>query len=126
MWTLAAMNSIASTSHPTVSLTPPPMDVLMVSGFLGSILTLLFWMHQRESKSCVIALAVCLAGMAIFGFLQGAWPLAIMESVWSVATFRRSRQKEMIHKPNMRFLWLMTESRPRQWESQSRISRMFG
>jgi hypothetical protein len=126
MWSLAAMNSIAAMSHPTVSLTPPPMDVLMVSGFLGSILTLLFWMHQGESKSCVAALAVCLAGMAIFGFLQGAWPLAIMESVWSIATFRRWRKKEIVHKPNMRFLWLMTEPQPRKWESQSRISRMFG
>jgi hypothetical protein len=124
MLSLATMSSIAATSHQTAQLTPPTLDVLMLTGFLGSILTLLFWMHQKQSKSCVAALAVCLAGMAIYGFLQGAWPLAILECVWSIATFQRWRQKRIVHKPNMRFLWLMLDSHPH--EAGSRMSRMFG
>jgi hypothetical protein len=125
MWPLATISSIAATSHPAAPFTPPALDVLMLVGFLGSILTLLFWMHQRQSRSRVAALAVCLAGMAIYGFLQGAWPLGIIECVWSVSAFQRWRHKTVVHKPNTRGLWVLAESRPRLWDNESRISRMF-
>jgi hypothetical protein len=125
MWTPLTASSIVAASHPVVPFTAPPMDVLMVSGFFGSILTLLFWMHQGQSRKCVAALAICLAGMAVFGFIQGAWPLGIMECVWSIAAFRRSLQKNVVHKPIARFLWLNTETQPPLWHSESRISRLF-
>ncbi len=125
MWSLATTTSIAATSHPAVPYTPPQLDVMMLAGFIGSILTLLFWMHQRQSRSCIAALAVCLAGMAIYGFLQGAWALGIIACLWAISTFHRWHHQTLVHKPITRGLRLLAESRPRLWDSESRISRMF-
>jgi hypothetical protein len=126
MLSLATVNSIAATRHMAPLLTAPSIDALAVTGFLGSILTLLFWMHQRQSRSCVAGLSICLAVMAIYGFMQGAWPLGILESVWSVSAFQQWRRKKVLRGQTGKFFWLTRESRRSTWHTESRISRMFG
>jgi hypothetical protein len=129
MFLLATMasvqsNMMVSSQHPTQA--APGMDVLAVFGFLTSILTLLFWMHQRQSRKCVVAMAVCLMAMAVYAFLQGAWPLGMIELVFSVATFRRGLLAKEIVGIRMRNPRRMFMAPTVQLTAESRMSRMFG
>lgn len=104
---------------------PPQLDLLTVSGFLVSLLTLLVWMHLGQSKACTLTFAACLLALAAYGFLQGAWPLGIVASIWSAATVRRWRQWDDII--------IAAEATPRRrlafseerWAGESRMRRMF-
>jgi len=123
MLTLATINAVA----PAVkAATPvPQMDVLMVAGFLTSVLTLLLWMHLGKSRACTLAFAMSLSALAIFAFLQGAWPLGMVIVVWSVASIGRWRQGKDIFpaandKPRDRITF---PNGP--WAEVSRVSRIF-
>jgi hypothetical protein len=122
MWMLATISSL---SHPA-TVVAPQMDVLMVFGFMGSIVTLLCWMHQAQSRTWVLSFAVCLAAMAVYAFLQGAWPLGIVESVWSVATVRKWWNKKRIGGRNEGTFLRAVEVSSNRWVSEARMSRMFG
>jgi hypothetical protein len=82
----------ATTVHRAPVAPPPALDVLMLSGFLLSILTLLIWMHPIQSRHRLLAFAAALVGLAVYGFLQGAWPLGVVAIAWSAATLRRWHQ----------------------------------
>src|SRR5208282_3900158 len=85
-------NVLASTS-PIAAMRPAPQfQTLMFFGFVAALMTLLCFIHQRQSRSAVLALAVCLAAMALYTFMQGAWPVGIVQVVWSAATFARWRR----------------------------------
>jgi hypothetical protein len=102
------------------------MDVLMVLGFLTSILTLLFWMHQRQSRKCVVATAICLTAMAAFALLQGAWPVGMIEFVFSCEAFRRGLLAKEIVGIKMRNPQRVVVAAPMRLRAETRISRMFG
>jgi hypothetical protein len=97
----------------------PDMDVVGVLGFMTAILTLLFFMHQRQSSKAVLGLAICLAAMSLYGLLQGAWPLGLIELVWSVATLVRWRAGRGLASPAN----LVRSQRP---VAQLRLGRLFG
>src|SRR5207302_3068375 len=67
----------------------PQLDVVMLFGFLAAFITLVCWLRRRRSRSVYLALAACLAASAAYGFLQGAWPLGILEAAWSAAAVHR-------------------------------------
>jgi hypothetical protein len=97
MWTpptINMLNPIASAPvmHRFAAAPPPQLDVLMLSGFLISIFTLLVWMHPVPSRLQALVFAASLAGLAVYGFLQGAWPIGIVAMVWSAAALRRWQQ----------------------------------
>jgi hypothetical protein len=123
-------NSAGAASFRAAPVAPPELDVLMLFGFLSAFLTLVFFIHQRESRACVLALAVCLMATAVYGFLQGAFALAILQSVWAIATICRwHKEKSISGSPrhlSRYFSRRMSGSLPRRWESESRFSRMFG
>jgi membrane-anchored protein YejM (alkaline phosphatase superfamily) len=129
MYTLAAANSVASNiafwSHRPAPV-GPPMDVLAVSGFLVSVLTLLFWMHRRQSTKVVLALAVSLTAMSIYGFLQGAWPLGIILCVWSAAAFRQWYEGKEVLPLSKPMTGRAAQSKVGTIDFESRINRMFG
>jgi hypothetical protein len=121
MLTLATITAVAPVLRATSP--APHMDVLMVSGFLISILTLLLWMHLGQSRTCTVAFAVCLLALTAFAFLQGAWPLGIVMIVWSAAAFRQRRPgKDTVIAVN-KMPW--HKNRFSQWESESPKSRTF-
>jgi hypothetical protein len=122
MWMLAIISNL---SH-SATVVAPQMDVLMVFGFMGSIVTLLCWMHQAQSRTWVLSFAVCLAAMAVYAFLQGAWPLGIIESVWSIATVRKWWIKKRIGGRNEGMFLRPVEISPSRWVGEARMSRMFG
>ena len=103
------------------SMTPPQFQGVMFFGFVSAVMTLLFFIHQRQSRRVVLALSISLAAMAVYGFMQGAWPLGIVEVVWSCATFERWRAAKNAGRRCAR-----PEIGAPQWSVQDRLSRMFG
>jgi hypothetical protein len=67
----------------------PEMDSVMVVGFLCALAVPVCMIYQRQSRDFVLVLAGCLASLAVCGFLQNAWPLAIVQTIWAAATFRQ-------------------------------------
>ncbi len=65
------------------------MDGLTVFGMLAVGSMLLFYALEDRSHLFVLAFSgACLASSA-YGFLQGAWPFGVIESVWAVIALRR-------------------------------------
>ncbi len=104
MMTLATVSMLgpiaaAPVLHRFPAAPPPQLDVLMFSGFVLSIFTLLVWMHPVKSRFHAFVFAACLGGLATYGFLQGAWPLGIVATVWSASAFWRWHQKKDLANP---------------------------
>jgi len=44
---------------------------------------------EKRAKGFILGFAGACALGSIYGFLQGAWPVSLVESVWSVVGLRR-------------------------------------
>lgn len=58
---------------------------------VGSML--LFYALETRSPFFVLAFAVACLASAAYGFLQGAWPFGVVETVWSGVAVRRWRSR---------------------------------
>ena len=119
-----AVSGITTASHQSGRHLAPQLDVLMLFGFFAGILTLLFWMHRRQSRSAVMGLAVCLAAMAVYGFLEGAWPLGIVVSVLSASAFCRWHNEKYVGRAVSGNRRIRAVALPGRWDMESRISRV--
>jgi hypothetical protein len=127
LWSLDAPGRIvAVAAMGTVHHAEPQLDSLMLFGFLSAFLTLVFYLNRHQSKAIMAALAVCLAGTALYGFLQGAWPLGLLQATWSAIALRRSFTPRSNRTVSRQTLCEVTEAMSSPLESESRISRMFG
>jgi hypothetical protein len=104
----------------------PQLDGVMLLGFLSAFFTMAFYINRHQSRSMMVALALSLAATAMYGFLQGAWPLGFIQAVWSVMTLRQSFKPRTNRKSTPRRRWQYANATPRPYEMESRISRMFG
>jgi hypothetical protein len=100
--------------HPVAEL-----DGLMLFGFVSAFFTLAFYLVRQEARSTMVGFGVCLAATAIYGILQGAWPLGAIQAVWSATTFWHSFDARYSRMPNRRRAQLMRVA-------PDRITRMFG
>ncbi len=65
------------------------MSGLTLFGLLAVTLMLLFYALEKRSHWFILAFSgSCLLASA-YGFLQGAWPFGLVESIWSVVALRR-------------------------------------
>jgi hypothetical protein len=48
-----------------------------------------FYALEKRSPRFILAFAGACALVSAYGFLQGAWPIGIVEAVWSVIAFKR-------------------------------------
>lgn len=79
--------------NPRDSLKGIRMDLLTLYGAAAVTAMLVFYALERRSAHFVLAfVAACLASAA-YGFLQGAWPFGVVESIWSVVAVRRWWQR---------------------------------
>jgi len=67
------------------------MDRLTVFGLCAVSSMLVFYALEKRSHWYVLAFAGSCLMASTYGFLQGAWPFGLVESVWSVVAFRRWR-----------------------------------
>src|SRR5580704_4347105 len=87
---LATTSSIAFTAASYRHAVPPEMDQLMVFGFFAAFLTLVVGLYARQSRLGLATFAACLTATAVYGFMQGAWPIAIVQAAWAAVVFGRS------------------------------------
>jgi hypothetical protein len=65
------------------------MDILTPFGLLSLTAIMVTYAFDNRSHWFTLAFAgACLLASA-YGFLQGAWPFGVVESVWSLVAFRR-------------------------------------
>jgi hypothetical protein len=67
------------------------MDALTVFGVAAVAAMLIFYTLEEQSSWFVLAFAVACAAASIYGFLQGAWPIGVIEAIWSVVAVHRWR-----------------------------------
>jgi hypothetical protein len=65
------------------------VDLLTLFGAAAVTAMLVFYPLERRSAQFVLAFAAACLASAVYGFLQGAWPFGVVESVWSVIALRR-------------------------------------
>jgi hypothetical protein len=65
------------------------MDALTLFGLFAVSAMLATYALESRSHWFVLLFAFsCVLGSA-YGFLQGAWPFALVEAIWSMVAFRR-------------------------------------
>jgi hypothetical protein len=65
------------------------MDALTIFGLFAVTAMLMTYALEDRSSRYIIGFAVaCLLGAA-YGFLQGAWPFGVVETIWAGVAFRR-------------------------------------
>jgi hypothetical protein len=65
------------------------MDALTVFGLLSVGAMLLFYALEARGPHYVLAFAAACALSAAYGFLQGAWPFGLVETIWTAVALRR-------------------------------------
>lgn len=65
------------------------MDLLTLYGAAAVTAMLVCYALERRSAHFVLAFAAACLASAAYGFLQGAWPFGVVESIWSVVALRR-------------------------------------
>ena len=63
----------------------------MLTTYGATMVTLMMVFYTLEARSpwFTFAFAVSCLGSASYGFLAGTWPFGVVETVWSVITFRK-------------------------------------
>jgi hypothetical protein len=65
------------------------MDVLTIFGLFAVTAMLVTYALEDHSPWYILGFAVaCLLG-ATYGFLQGAWPFGVVETIWAGVALRR-------------------------------------
>jgi len=65
------------------------MDSLTLFGLFAVSAMLITYALESRSRWFILAFSgSCVLG-SVYGFLQGAWPFGIVESIWSIVALRR-------------------------------------
>jgi len=65
------------------------MNGLTLFGLISVTLMLCTYALEQRSHWFVFAFALACVLSSIYGFLQGAWPFGLVESVWAVVALNR-------------------------------------
>jgi hypothetical protein len=65
------------------------MDGLAIFGLLSVSAMLLIYALESRGPHDVLAFAAACALSSAYGFLQGAWPFGLVETVWTAVALRR-------------------------------------
>jgi hypothetical protein len=66
---------------------------LTLFGVVAVSAMLLFYALEERSASFVLLFAVACLASAVYGFLQGAWPFGIVETIWAGIAVRRWQRR---------------------------------
>ncbi len=69
------------------------MDALSLFVLAAVSLMLVFYALEDRSPWFVLAFSGACLLAALYGWLQGAWPFALVEAAWAGIAFRRWRQR---------------------------------
>jgi hypothetical protein len=65
------------------------VSALALFGLVAVTAMLVCYTLEKRSHWFILAFAVACAMGSVYGFLQGAWPFGLVESVWSLVAVRR-------------------------------------
>jgi hypothetical protein len=65
------------------------VNTLTAFGLFAVALMLLCYALEKHSPWFILAFAFSCTLGSIYGFLQGAWPFGLVESIWSIVALRR-------------------------------------
>jgi hypothetical protein len=65
------------------------MMALNLFGLVAVSLMVIAYALEKHHPAFVLVFAVSCVLASVYGFLQGAWPFGILESVWSVIALKR-------------------------------------
>jgi hypothetical protein len=65
------------------------MSLLTAFGLFAVTAMLVTYALEARSHWFILAFAVACTFGSIYGFLQGAWPFGLVETVWSLVAVRR-------------------------------------
>lgn len=65
------------------------MDALTLFGLFAVTAMLVFYTLESKSRWFTFAFAISCLLAAIYGFLQGAWPFGIVESIWTLVALQK-------------------------------------
>jgi hypothetical protein len=103
-------------THATTAV-EPQLDSVMLLGFLTALLTLVFYIEQNRCHGAVLGVAICSAAMAGFAFLEGVWPLGIVQIATAIVAFRKWRGESRR---------TLAKKYQNPWKIESRLTRLFG
>ena len=69
------------------------MDLLTSFGLIAVSLMLVFYALEDRSAWFVLAFAGACVLASAYGFMQGAWPYGVVESIWAGVVVARWRQR---------------------------------
>lgn len=69
------------------------MSRLSVFGLIAVGIMLLSHVFEERHRLFLLAFAGGCVLAAIYGFLQGAWPLGVVEAIWAAVAVRRWQRK---------------------------------
>jgi hypothetical protein len=73
------------------------MDALTTFGLAAVTAMLVFYALEDHSPAYVLAFAGACVAASVYGFLQGAWPVGVIEGIWAlVAVHRWGRRRAAI------------------------------
>ncbi|MDZ4837321.1 MAG: hypothetical protein SGJ27_26340 [Candidatus Melainabacteria bacterium] len=65
------------------------MDALTAYGLVSVSLMLIFYGLEERNAIYVLFFAVSCVMASVYGFMQGAWPFGLVESIWALVALRR-------------------------------------
>jgi hypothetical protein len=65
------------------------MDGLTLFGVASLSVMLLCYALERRSPLFTFGMASACVAAAVYGFLQGAWPFAVIEGIWAAIAYFR-------------------------------------
>jgi hypothetical protein len=65
------------------------MNLLSLFGFVATSLMLLCYALEDRSPWYIVGFAVACALSGVYAVLQGAWPFAIVEGIFTIVALRR-------------------------------------
>jgi hypothetical protein len=65
------------------------MNPLTLFGLFAVTAMLVCYALENRSRWFILGFAVACALGSAYGFLQGAWPFGLVETVWSIVALRR-------------------------------------
>lgn len=70
------------------------MDVLTLFGLVAVSAMLVFYALEDQSAWFILAFAFACGMASIYGFLQGAWPFGVLETIWAGVAIHRWRKRQ--------------------------------
>jgi hypothetical protein len=69
------------------------LDELTLFGLLAVTAMLIFYALEDRSPWFILAFAAACALASIYGFLQGAWPIGVIEAIWAAVAIHRWQKR---------------------------------